>query len=172
MNRRSSNASGRRGWQQTWVRVLLAILVLNMMALIFNFSAEDASQSNRTSASITEKVAPLVIQGYREMPPRKRVRIFNTVQTIVRKCAHFIEYFLLGLVLRCCMESWIGGRKRLPLIAWLFGAAYAASDEAHQLWVDGRGGQLTDVLLDSCGVLTGVLFAMLLIRITKNRMGS
>jgi len=38
----------------------------------------------------------------------------------------------------------------------LYCALYAVSDEAHQLLVSGRGGQLSDALLDSVGVAVGI----------------
>ena len=58
---------------------------------------------------------------------------------------------------------------KLPLYSWMGGALYAATDETHQLLVDGRGGSALDVLLDSSGVLAGVLLAMLLIREIRKR---
>lgn len=36
-------------------------------------------------------------------------------------------------------------------------AVYAATDEFHQLFVDGRGFQFSDIFLDFCGALLGVL---------------
>ena len=43
------------------------------------------------------------------------------------------------------------------IVPWAAGTFYAGTDEFHQLFVPGRSGQITDVILDSCGVLTGVL---------------
>ena len=45
--------------------------------------------------------------------------------------------------------------------AWLIGTAYAVTDEFHQSFVPGRSCELRDVVIDSCGVLTGVLAALL-----------
>ena len=47
------------------------------------------------------------------------------------------------------------------LAAWLIGTAYAVTDEFHQSFVPGRSCELRDVMIDSCGVLTGVLLATL-----------
>ncbi|MBP1587980.1 MAG: VanZ family protein, partial [Clostridia bacterium] len=41
------------------------------------------------------------------------------------------------------------------------GAFYAVTDEFHQLFVEGRGGTTEDVLIDSAGVLFGVLVVLL-----------
>ena len=42
------------------------------------------------------------------------------------------------------------------------GILYAASDEFHQLFVPGRSGQITDVLIDSGGLLAGILLVVLI----------
>ena len=44
------------------------------------------------------------------------------------------------------------------------GTAYACSDEIHQLSIEGRSGQWTDVLVDGSGVLAGVTLGTLLIK--------
>jgi hypothetical protein len=41
------------------------------------------------------------------------------------------------------------------------GTLYAASDELHQMFSDGRSPQVRDVCIDSAGVLTGVLVTLL-----------
>ena len=43
------------------------------------------------------------------------------------------------------------------------------ADELHQLLIDGRSGQWSDVLLDSGGVLTGALIAGLILALTWKR---
>ena len=45
--------------------------------------------------------------------------------------------------------------------AWLIGTAYAVTDEFHQSFVPGRSCEFRDIVIDSCGVLTGVLAALL-----------
>ena len=94
--------------------------------------------------------------------------IYDTVQHIVRKCAHFTEYLILGFLIRLCFESWFGHRARkgriLALAGFGTGAAYACTDEAHQLAIDGRSGQWTDVLVDCSGVLAGAALGTLMIK--------
>ena len=45
----------------------------------------------------------------------------------------------------------------------LGGVLTALTDETIQLFSDGRSGQVTDVWLDSAGVLTGILVAIVLL---------
>ena len=44
----------------------------------------------------------------------------------------------------------------------LTGVAYAMTDEIHQLFVPGRSCQVTDVLIDSAGVLFGSVIGVLI----------
>ena len=55
--------------------------------------------------------------------------------------------------------------------AWGISTAYAATDEFHQIFVPGRAGMVTDVMIDSSGALAGILLAALagFIIIGRNR---
>lgn len=67
---------------------------------------------------------------------------------VLRKCAHFVEYAILGALL-------LRAARSVPLAVAL-GSAYAATDETHQLFVTGRHGSPLDWLIDTAGVLAGV----------------
>ena len=70
----------------------------------------------------------------------------GTWDLILRKLAHMAEYGLLWLLwLRA-----LGGRH--PLAAAAITLAYAATDEVHQSFVEGRNGTPVDVLIDAVGV--------------------
>ena len=168
------------GWQRTWVRVLTTVLTLAVMAMIFAFSTQDAQKSDETSGVISKKITLTVYPDYETYEPVRQKAVYDGVQYVVRKCAHFSEYTLLGFLLRLCLESWFGkklrarntheswrGRLKLPALSLFLGAVYAETDELHQMLIDGRSGQWTDVLLDSGGVLFGVLLGTLLILKTE-----
>lgn len=95
---------------------------------------------------------------------------------IVRKTAHFLEYLVLGAgLLRTLHYRKTDGKKTsgLPAFpaasaAWLFGTFYAVTDEVHQMLVPGRSGECRDVLIDSAGVLAGILLVIIVFKI-KNR---
>lgn len=61
-------------------------------------------------------------------------------------------------------------KRRNKITPWLIigvGALYATSDEIHQLFVPGRSGQFTDVLIDTGGVVAGYFFVVLVRLIVK-----
>ena len=62
-----------------------------------------------------------------------------------------------------------GEKGRELLFPWVIAAAYAATDEFHQLFVPGRSGQISDVVLDSAGALAGLLILTVAREIMKNR---
>ena len=73
----------------------------------------------------------------------------DTWDTILRKIAHVTEYAILGALLTRAV--------RRPGLALALAVAYAASDEVHQLFVEGRHGSPLDILIDTAGALAGVL---------------
>ena len=157
--------------QKTWIRILTTGMTLLMMGLIFFFSTEQAEQSDATSGIISRQILQVIQPDFDELPEEKQTQLYNQVQTVVRKTAHFTEFLLLGFFLRLCLESWFGsGHRYFCPAAFGGGAAYAMLDEWHQTLVDGRAGQWRDVVIDSAGVLTGVLAAWWLIgRMTKRK---
>ncbi|HJA34824.1 MAG TPA: VanZ family protein [Candidatus Mediterraneibacter merdigallinarum] len=54
-------------------------------------------------------------------------------------------------------------------LPWLTAALYAATDEVHQLFVPGRSGQISDVILDSAGALAGVLVLAAVRKLIKRK---
>ncbi len=151
-------------WQSWVVRIILSVLTLAVMTMIFFFSSEDAAASDRTSGMFSETVIRLLYPDFADYSPDRQAEVYGQVQTLVRKLAHFSEYAVLGFLLRCCILSWIGPGKHFWIPAWGAGTLYAMTDELHQMLIDGRSGQVQDVLLDSSGVLTGVILASLLLR--------
>jgi VanZ family protein len=76
---------------------------------------------------------------------------------------HVLEFFLFTLLLGLFLHV----QRRLTVrrsLAWaaVGGVAFAASDEWHQTFVPGRGGLVSDVLIDTVGVAlsVGVLAAL------------
>ena len=70
---------------------------------------------------------------------------------VLPKTVHLIEYAVLGFLL-----LWATRRDGL---AFLLGLAYAASDEVHQRFVEGRHGSALDVVIDSIGLAVGIYLA-------------
>ena len=83
----------------------------------------------------------------------------------IRKAAHVTEFAVLTALLWLRLES--GGSKRF-FTAWGLGALTGAIDENIQYFV-GRGNQLQDVMIDTCGALLGLLLTLLIVSLRKRK---
>ena len=81
---------------------------------------------------------------------------------IVRKLAHFCEYTLEGFLLMLCMRVYTRNYIWHISVPLLGGVLTALADETIQIYSPGRSSQVTDVWLDSAGVLAGILAALVL----------
>jgi len=97
--------------------------------------------------------------------PSLTAKQFDIIHHIIRKCAHFAEYFVFFLLLyRGVRGSRRGWHWSWALIAWLIAAAYSALDEIHQIFVPSRGPSPLDSLLDSSAALIALLVLYFLYR--------
>ncbi|MBQ7536274.1 MAG: VanZ family protein [Stomatobaculum sp.] len=140
-------------------RVFLLLTVL-WMAVIFCFSSKDAASSTEDSYLIGRTAAVLLVPGFRGMSAEEQQAVVKSMDHKVRKTAHFFEYAVLGALLAGVFFQAGSGKTdciRQGIRAWAAGIGYAASDEIHQMFVPGRACMWTDVVLDSAGVLAGLL---------------
>lgn len=81
----------------------------------------------------------------------------QVIYVLILKSGHLTEYTALALTMAFALYKYHVSSR---LIFWCmaFGFFYACTDEFHQLFILGRSGQFTDVLIDSLGMLFGVLF--------------
>jgi VanZ family protein len=79
----------------------------------------------------------------------------GTWDTILRKGAHMAEFGLLWWL------WWRAFGYRRPVVAAAITLAYAASDEFHQRFVDGRHGSPVDWLIDAAGVAVAIALTRL-----------
>lgn len=129
----------------SWAAVFLGML------LIFNLSSQVATQSNKLSTSIAE----LIIKVVEKVVPGVEYNV-KSVNNALRKGAHFFAFLILGLlVINALQRSGIGGFRCVAL-ALVICILYAVTDEVHQLFVPGRGGQMRDVLIDIAGSGMGI----------------
>lgn len=84
----------------------------------------------------------------------------NTLTFIIRKIAHMSEYAILLLFVYYGIHKTIRYKYAL-LGSLLISFIYACSDEIHQLFIPGRSGQFTDVLIDTSGALIMLLIIYL-----------
>jgi len=132
--------------------------VLIWAALIFWFSAQPAQESDYLSRGLTSILSDLLAGLMGDVPLD-----LGTANNFLRKCAHFLVYFVLGFLVKNGFRATGYSARKGFVTALAACVVYAVSDELHQLFVPGRGAQVTDVMLDSLGALAGIGLYMLFI---------
>lgn len=138
-------------------RKIFLVITIACMTAIFLFSSRTGEESTGDSYFVGNVVGEIFVPGFDEWSAQEQLEFAGKIDHPVRKTAHAMEYAVLGLL---TAGAFIGSRTSILagiLIPWCIASAYAATDEIHQLFVPGRSGQVSDVLLDSAGVLAGLL---------------
>ena len=129
--------------------VIFSTLAVIMLAFIWGNSVLDRGSSGHLSRYITEIIK-------RIFDPKDKLN-FDLIHAFVRKTAHYLEFFTLGLVfslLKNNVEDAAGKKYAfMPAFASLFAAV---ADEYIQYFT-GRGSSVADVALDFAGSLAAIL---------------
>ena len=136
--------------KQTHKRTLYMCMTLLWIFVIFSFSLQNGEESGQLSGGIVSWVV--------EMFSLTKFMELDTIHFLIRKMAHFTEYFILGMFTLLTLLQTRYSKKWM--IGTLFCMMIASCDETIQLFVGGRAGQFKDVLLDSTGALCGILFLL------------
>ena len=90
--------------------------MLGNCIVIFNFSAQDSEKSNESSGIVVNRVVNTISTVNKKV---KKENIKDTVTFIVRKCAHFSIYTLLGIWLMNLANTFDISTKRKILMQHL-----------------------------------------------------
>ncbi len=140
------------------IRTAAFVLMVIWMGCIFAMSQKPSDGSTKDIEYMGELIGRLVVPDFEELDEERQHEFARNIDHGVRKTAHASEYALLAILAFFACYDGRAGRRRAFLTAFIISAVYAGSDELHQLFVPGRSGQITDVLIDSAGALMGLLF--------------
>ena len=139
----------------------LIIIICATIAFIWIHSIMPTDMSSNESGLVMKIIQPVL-----ELFVGKG----NVTEHLVRKMAHFIEYFVLGSEL-----TFFFNRKKLPqfpkavaTIIFPLGISLtvASIDEFIQIFSN-RGPMVQDVLLDFCGALTAYIIVRIILRAVR-----
>ena len=140
--------------QMARTQLINLLLLILWLALIFFLSSEPSTASSVRSGTIVNAIHS-INPNYADV---------ENITFLVRKAAHITAYFILGvLMFRVIRMFKLPSRKAVILSAALV-ALYAITDELHQLLVNGRSGEVRDVLIDTTAGALGVLVTFIIIR--------
>lgn len=149
-------------------KILLWILVLLCMGMIFCFSSQKATESDKTSLSFAGRIIQMLDMDD-SLTPEEIEKTSEDINHVVRKGAHFSIYGLLGALILLLIIQYNVRLTRVLPYSTLISMLYACSDEYHQTFVPGRSGQLSDILLDTAGAFCGAVLVMFVVVLIKSR---
>lgn len=141
-------------------RFIFITITLIWTAVIFSFSLQSGEVSGDLSGSVLEALLGFFMPGVLESP--EKLELFHL---ILRKCAHFTEFMILGVLSRTTLQYM--DLRYKGVFGLGFCATVAALDETLQLFVSGRAGRVQDVLIDSAGALVGVVVVLIYFKVTN-----
>ena len=149
--------------------VIFLILVVFWMGVIFKFSSANGEKSTGTSRSSLEKIITLFNKN---IDKERLDEIVIKYDVVLRKFTHFSGY-LVGGVLLYYMYFYLNKLvtyklKYIKMYSVVTGSIYAMTDELHQHFVSGRSGEIKDVVLDTSGVIMGVVIVCAVIMVIKS----
>lgn len=143
-----------QNWRKPKLSVLFWIAAAVWCGVLFFFSGQNGAESSALSL----RVSRFVLRLFSFLPYTE-----DKLNPILRIIAHFgifaVEGFLLSLAAMTSLRRRFSG----GLMATLCCAFMAVANEYHQSFIDGRACEVTDMLVDSAGALTGVLLSALVL---------
>lgn len=146
------------------LRMILFLLLLCTFLIIFGFSSQDGETSGGISRKITETILEKS-NTYNTLTQEEKNKVSHRTESIIRKLAHFSIYTLVGLLLMGLLNTYKIKNKWRIIITIIIGIIYAAFDEFHQSFSPGRTPKVTDVYIDTLGVILGCLLIVFIKKI-------
>lgn len=126
-----------------------------LMIIIFSFSNQTGNESSNLSSQIV-----LWIQTNLHI---------SIPEIIIRKAAHMSEYAVLTMTFIYGFYKSELKQAKIFAFSLLSTFLYACTDEFHQLFIGGRAGQITDVLIDTSGGILAIVFVYIISFLLKRK---
>lgn len=158
-----------------FLRYLSIVPALILLAFIFGFSAQTGESSGSFSYEISCEVVRITNSVLSlDLLEDEVLSNATSIHLLIRKLAHVSEYFLLTLLIYFPIHVLLPIQKNTVFKKLLFSSLltviFAALDEFHQTFVDGRSGNPIDVMIDSIGIVIAVLLLFIIHVIHQNKM--
>ncbi len=132
------------------------LLVVIWMGVIFSFSQSNSYKSSSESRKIVIKIVDVVEKN---KTPKEKELIVDKVHIPFRKFAHGFEFAILSILLIIALKN--SKINKIYLLSFLISFLYAMTDEYHQTLINGRSGEIRDILIDTSGALIGIIIYLL-----------
>lgn len=147
--------------------IVLLIFAAAWMACIFKLSGMSSKNSNGKSIGIIGIFIEDALEitndyGITDSHPNdsKLEHASELINAPMRKVIHASVYFVLAFFIMIILNILFNHDNYLlaVLLTLILCIIFAGTDEFHQTFVNGRTGQLLDVVIDSAGAVVGIAF--------------
>ena len=128
-------------------KIISIILVVVWMLVIFYLSNQNKVETNETTDII-----------YKLFHIKSDSLILFT---LIRKSAHLIEYFILGILVYNMLKNF--NISNILVCSIFICIIYSCTDEIHQLFIYERSFGITDILIDMMGSMIAYLFVKIIL---------
>ena len=146
--------------RQIVLKIISVCLVVMWMVIVFLLSNQVAEDSSKTSGAV---IRTIITFFNSDMPKELLEQKVAELQFVIRKLAHFTLYTIGGILITIMFFQYIDNIKHTKVMSILLGTLNAITDEIHQLLVPGRSGEIRDVIIDTSGVILGVIVISFLV---------
>ena len=144
--------------QKLILRYISIILLVLAVVFIWGNSLKEGSESLEDSGAVKGVIEQILSALGIDV---------EVGEILIRKTAHFAEYFALGLL--ACFAAWQNGLPQKPYLSGAFCVLIAVVDEVIQSFVPGRNGNALDVLIDSAGAICAIAAVILILFVKKRK---
>lgn len=138
-------------------KILVWIPPVVIAMSIFGFSSQNAEESSGLSTKAAIAIIRFADDSHIvDVNDKNETEFIENLQYPIRKCAHMTEYMIFTLSVLFALFVWGVRNKLLYIEAFAVSVIFASTDEFHQLFVPGRSGMVSDVLIDSTGAAIGL----------------
>ena len=124
------------------------------MGIIFYFSNQPGGISDMQSSAVREVFAASgIFSEYLNVVEHYGITLLS-----VRKLAHMFLYCMLGIAGYSFFMGVTSSMKKSAIYTAVIVVGYSVVDEIHQVFIPGRSGMISDVIIDSIGMLIGIGF--------------
>lgn len=147
--------------------ILLLAFAVIWMVIIYKLSGMTSEGSNGKSTNILSVFIEDTLDITNEYgitsshPTDAKIdKAATLINAPMRKVIHASVYFVLAFFIMTFLNVVFNHKNYfwVLLLTSLICVGFAASDEFHQTFVNGRTGQFLDVLIDSAGAFIGMMF--------------
>jgi VanZ family protein len=143
-----------------YTKLLFTFITIGFVLFIFSNSLFTGPESGKKSQFAMELINHFIslLGG-----------AFSVSEHMVRKAAHFTEYFVFGNLLAVTVRMYAEKPVKHIFMALFCLLSVPVADEFLQTFVQGRSGNVNDIILDFTGGFVGLMLCILIIRLHQSQ---